>query len=851
MNTRLPYLRKLVVLVFGICGFSIFAEQQEFTIEPAPDWAAAVEIKEYDNPLEKEASSGVFCLLWDVEINGGTKERFVHMADKYVTEAGVETGSRLSVSFDPSYQQLVFHKIAIHRGSQILDQLDPGKIRVIQQEKDLDRLIYNGTKTAILFLEDIQVGDWVEYAYTIRGRNPVEHGHFYDSLQLRWPFPIQSENYRCLWPVTNQPLWVQPCARDIPENRKITGPYYEYYWQWENRAGQETEDFTAPPTMQDATVHFSDFSTWKEVADWADKSFEPQAISQELYKKAIALRDANSSDAQRVAAALQFVQDDIRYLGIENGVNSHLATDPSIVFSRGYGDCKDKALLFCTILRFFDVDAVPVLVSTGLHHGIKSFRPTPLFFDHVVVRVIAGGETNYFDTTRSLQRGPLNGRYIDRFGAGLPLGEDSTGLVDIAPSIWATPHTIVDEYFKVLTNGATYLAMTNTLEGGDADFMRKELALLSRDALEKNLLASYRKFYPGIVKKNNVEIEDDADADRIQITGHYYISNIWVAAAQTNYITCMFPCDGVVSRLIVPAKRVRRWPLLVPAPEDFIHRVQIETGEKWRVTPSEKNLQTKAFQYSQEVSCPADNRVTILNNLSVFGDTIAAADMPEYMADLQQIQNSAVFSITKPTVENDQDSSINWSVWIGAISYSVVMVIAAVMVYRLRHRSPLEIDPNADLKLKGIRGWLILVAIGLIGGVSIHVFQLLKFGHVYSTHSWRALSDPANVNYNAILIPLLLYELCLKLTLLIFGILLLVLFFQKKRIFPTVFVTCLVAQFLAITLDEVIIQTHKSNGVVMNDHSNPTTPILQSFVALLVWGLYFQRSKRAKLTFVN
>ena len=556
LNTPIFHLKRLVLILFAICvGLrGNAAQQQDFTIESVPNWTSSMDVKDYKNPLEKEANSGVFCLLFDVEINGGTQERFFHFANKYLTSSGVENNSRLSFNFDPSYQQLVLHKIVIHRGDEVLNQLDSSKIRVIQQEKELDRLVYNGTKTALLFLEDVQVGDWLEYAYTIRGRNPIENGHFFDSLQLRFAFPIQTENYRLLWPRTNQPLWVQLSGSDS-KNRKITDGSYEYYWHWENRSGQEMEDFVPPGTVQCALVHFSDFRTWMDVANWAANSFQPENVSEELYQKAMAWRNEKITDEQRVVKALQFVQDDIRYLGIENGVSSHQPTDPSVVFARGYGDCKDKALLFCTILRFFNVNAVPVLVSTSFRQGLKGFIPTPLPFDHVIVRVVLDGKTNYVDATRPFQRGLLDRRFVGFYGEGLPLGGNSSGLINVTTANAGLPGSVIDENFEVSTNGATELTVTNTYKGWDADFKRQSLASESRDTLKKNLLTFYQTYYADIVATKAPEIHDDTELNKIQIIGRYFIPNIWKPAAQTNFITCEFASYGIMSRLFIPVKK--------------------------------------------------------------------------------------------------------------------------------------------------------------------------------------------------------------------------------------------------------------------------------------------------------
>ena len=49
--------------------------------------------------------------------------------------------------------------------------------------------------------------------------------------------------------------------------------------------------------------------------------------------------------------AVNFVQNEIRYMGIETGKYSHKANSPEKVFKQRYGDCKDKSLLLASILK--------------------------------------------------------------------------------------------------------------------------------------------------------------------------------------------------------------------------------------------------------------------------------------------------------------------------------------------------------------------------------------------------------------------------------------------------------------------------------------------------------------------
>lgn len=847
LRRKLTNFAQFILIFCALWSLSARAAQQDFTIEPIPDWTSPIEVKEYDNPLEKQASAGVFVLLLDTELNGATQERYFRFAEKFLSASGVENNSRLSFSFDPSYQQLILHKIVVHRGNEVLDQLNPAKFHVIQQEKELDRLIYNGAKTALLFLEDVRVGDWVEYAYTIRGRNPVEYGHFYDGFQMRWSFPIQTENYRLLWPRNFQPLWVQ-LSGDPSKNRNVTEQYYEYSWHWENRAGQEPEDFTPITTTPYAFGHFSDFDTWSNVAAWASQTYQTKALSKELQDRISSIQSEAATEEEKATRALQFVQDDIRYLGIENGINSHTPTDPSLVFARGYGDCKDKALLFCTILQSMGIQAAPVLVSTRLRERVRWMIPTPWAFDHAIVQVSFPGKTNYVDVTRSFQRGPLEKRFIDNFGAGVLLGQDSPGLIKIPFSDAGTPITTIEENFNVFANAPTELTVRKTFYGSDADFVRQELAISSRDSLEKAATAYYKKFYSDIVLARPTETLDDEKINRISVIERFTIPSIWKPATQTNYIACGFYSDGFTERLFIPIKKDRTQPLAVPFPEDYIHRIRIQTHETFRLVPVDKEIRNKAFLFHHRTTC-TNNEINVFDQLLTLNLGINAADVPGYLEDLNQLPRFLDLEFTKPVPGLSKPGSPNWTIWIAVSSYCAVMTIGAVALYRYKPKSPPLVPFPAESSLQGIGGWLLVIGFGLVGSIVSRLYFFTKLAPIFSNSSWSVITEPASVSYDPGKAPLLLFELFAQITLFFLILLLTVLFFQKRRIFPILFVTLLVLQFVFSVLDTGFAAARKSK--VATTAKEKPSPVVPVTIGAFVWGTYMLRSKRVKCTFLN
>ena len=54
------------------------------------------------------------------------------------------------------------------------------------------------------------------------------------------------------------------------------------------------------------------------------------------------------------------MQDEVRYLGLENGISAYKPSSPNKVYNQRFGDCKDKSLLLVTMLNQMNIEAYPV-----------------------------------------------------------------------------------------------------------------------------------------------------------------------------------------------------------------------------------------------------------------------------------------------------------------------------------------------------------------------------------------------------------------------------------------------------------------------------------------------------------
>lgn len=83
-----------------------------------------------------------------------------------------------------------------------------------------------------------------------------------------------------------------------------------------------------------------------------------------LMRKAEELAKDRETDREKVESLYEFMQSEIRYVAIdldESGIIPHV---PSDVFDKRYGDCKDQAFLFITMLAEAGIEAYPVLVRS-------------------------------------------------------------------------------------------------------------------------------------------------------------------------------------------------------------------------------------------------------------------------------------------------------------------------------------------------------------------------------------------------------------------------------------------------------------------------------------------------------
>ena len=605
---------------------------------PPADWVKPhLFTQSYANTPDPSADDHL--LLLERQINAVEDETFFHSDKRILTIDGVQNDSTLKLDFDPNYQSLTWHWARIWRDGKHLDRLDTNRIEVVQRETDLDEATLNGQKTAILVLDDVRVGDIIDYAYSIKGDNPVFASHFAEVVPVAMEQPAGRLLTRLLWP-RQKGLYSIGHGCSTQPATVVTKDTIECTWDFLDVPAVPVEDSLPEWFDPEQWVQLSDSKTWAQVNQWALQLFESantSDLSPELSAKIADWKHIPNRE-QQVAAALQFVQDEVRYFGIEIGVGTVKPADPSTVFSRRFGDCKDKSLLFVSILRTLGIEAFPVLVNATVGRDIGNWQPSPGAFDHCIAQVLLDGQVFWVDPTINYQRGPLAEHYIPNYGYGLVISPLTTGLT-VIPQTAGLPETTTTEYFQLgMVGDQATLKVVTVARGRDADILRAVFATTKPSDIESDYTHSYSDWYPGIKTSQTMDVRDDGDEDQdtFQTTQYYTIDGAWTRPKKgVREVECDFYPSAIAGVLKKPSDTDRSLPLGINFPEHRILRTEVTLPMDWSQGTDEKTVTDPAFTF-RKLYQAAGRKVVMEYEYQALADSVAPDAFGDFLQRMDQ-----------------------------------------------------------------------------------------------------------------------------------------------------------------------------------------------------------------------
>ncbi len=473
------------------------------SVEPWERLPFRASYKELDTAADKASlkdEKGVRILLhqgaFTFDNSGSLESRFTWVY-KILDQSGIENWSSTQVAWTPWNQTRPELKVRVTNPDgksyfllkkNIVERAERSESTNIYSDRMILRAPFPRVMVGSIIEEEITLHDslprfdtGITKTWYFKGSNPMLMSRVSIDVPGNLPF-----KYHILINNRLEP----PVKTMVKKNGKMKRYIFEYSKVPVSQPTEPGIPIDVPHWMK---LVFSTGTSWNQVA----------SVYNGLVEKTLAASDFSadmkevtlSKDPFKSAVAVtEWLNKKIRYTGLELGENSIVPTPPEKTLSRGFGDCKDKAVIVTGMLRTAGFDAHVALLSAGTAEDISPDLPGLGGFNHAIVYV--GGVKPFFiDPTSEFS-----------YNGYLPLSDQGRYALIIDPrtkAVTRTPvsvskdnRTVKDCTYTMKDTGYSDVTESITYYGADDSYYRSRYLFSKKEDLEKSfddyIKAAYR-----------------------------------------------------------------------------------------------------------------------------------------------------------------------------------------------------------------------------------------------------------------------------------------------------------------------------------------------------------------------
>ena len=366
-----------------------------------------------------------------------------------------------------------------------------------------------------------------------------------------------------------------------------------------------------PPEIVPPEVTFSTVPNWQQVATWYSGIVERQVGT-----PAPKTGGDPTDRLGEVETILADVQSKVRYTGVELGMAAYVPRSPAETLERGYGDCKDKAVLLVSRLRAAGINAELVLVTPYPYSPVWPEIPGIEAFNHAIVYV-PGKRPLWIDPTSEFtpaSRLPA----ADQGRMGLIIDPNTTELVRTPENVATQNRSLQRHEIALTEEGAPNISMTLEVTGALEDTIRA-LANAALEMPEDQRARAYNQIGNSGTIGKVISVDWGAPKDlghpaRITIKGEKY-----ARAGGTEQLAYVFTSDfgsqvisGLATMSDIARDKDRTDDVVLPllSSTEELWKVIPPPGFKLKQVPSLKNVELGPLTLQREASAEPDGSVT-------------------------------------------------------------------------------------------------------------------------------------------------------------------------------------------------------------------------------------------------
>ena len=334
--------------------------------------------------------------VWKIEADGSTK-RTVRQVVQILKPQGAEPYREQRYSWNPETQKLTINWMRVVKPNGEVVSEHPEQIQDSDVPAEMGVPMYTATKVRRMSLSGLEPGTILDFSITTETKAPMMRGDFYVPWRITTPTYVARSNLVVDVPASMKPRIIEKNldfkrVETSANGRKI------YAWRKSNVDRFRGEALAPDSLSQGMTISVSPPINWAAIGKWyVPIARDAYAITPSVEEKMqTVLANAKSLD-DSIRALHKWVAQDIRYVAIELGRGGYVPRSAETVVRTGFGDCKDKAMLFLAALKKIGVTGYPVLLNID---GAER-RETPSLgqFNHMIAAVKLGNRYEFADLT--------------------------------------------------------------------------------------------------------------------------------------------------------------------------------------------------------------------------------------------------------------------------------------------------------------------------------------------------------------------------------------------------------------------------------------------------------------------
>jgi tetratricopeptide (TPR) repeat protein len=482
-----------------------------------------------------------------------------------------------------------------------------------------------------------QIGDIVHLRFRVADVEQSFFGEFYGDIEVLGDYvPVRRTRLS----------WVLPKGREFYSYRTLNAPERvetevegQRVWTWDVKNLPKIPDEPlAPSSVQAApSIQISTYENWKDFGKWyynlIRKQMEP---TPEMRAEVEAITNGLTTERDKARAVYNWVVTKVRYNADWHfGVHGYKPFSAGAVFGRAIGDCKDKAILICTMMKIAGVKAYPVIINLENFRGAEDITlPMPHHFNHAIAFIeYSDGQNQFVDGTTTYHG--FDELPSGDAGANVIVVKPDGGVKMTIPVPAADADNVHDEVQVSFTGNKTLkLSVSRTAKGDSAASVR---ARFQREGDRKRLLESeWSKHYPGAkvtdISANNLESLNETPELKFSVTlpNAYSAKGFRVALnprrwSKTEYAKLSERKTAML--MTTPFSRTSRWVFTLPA------------GKKLAALPTvfERRGDNAEFTVNAEMK---DGKLIVTRRYALGGKPVAPADYKQFRDDLISFDNA-------------------------------------------------------------------------------------------------------------------------------------------------------------------------------------------------------------------